>query len=141
MEEVKKMAKIYHLFISHSWAYGDAYDKLTNMLDGSIDYSDYSVPKDDPIHDADNDKELEAAIKEQMKHASVVLIMAGKYSTYSKWIKKEIKIAKEGFNTPKPIIAITPWGAEQISSVVKNAADKVVKWNTSSIVAAIKELG
>lgn len=44
----------YNLFISHSWAYGDAYDKLTDMLRAKpyFDYRDYSVPKDDPIHNA-----------------------------------------------------------------------------------------
>ena len=135
------MSKTYYLFISHSWTYGDAYDKLISMLDGKIDYHDYSVPKDDPIHNAGTDSELEVAIKEQMKHASVVLIMAGKYSTYSKWINKEIKLAKSGFLYPKPIIAITPWGAKQISSVVKEAADEVVKWNSSSIVDAIQRWG
>lgn len=135
------MSKTYFLFISHSWTYSDAYDKLTDMLDGNITYYDYSVPKDDPIHNAANDAKLEAAIKEQMKHAAVVLIMAGKYSTYSKWIKKEIKLAQSGFGTPKPIIAITPWGAEQISSVVKDAASEIVKWNTNSIVDAIKRWG
>ena len=135
------MSKTYYLFISHSWAYGDAYERLTKMLDGQIAYHDYSVPKDDPIHNAGTDAELEAAIKEQMKHASVILIMAGKYSTYSKWIKKEIKLAQSGFSTPKPIIAITPFGADQISGVVKEAADEVVKWNTASIVDAIKRWG
>ena len=50
----------YHLFISHSWTYSDAYDKLVNLLDeaNNFVYKNYSVPKDDPIHDADNTKEL-----------------------------------------------------------------------------------
>ena len=26
------MSKTYHLFISHSWAYSDAYEKLINLL-------------------------------------------------------------------------------------------------------------
>lgn len=70
-----------------------------------------------------------------------MLILAGVYSTYSKWINKEIKIAKTEFWTPKSIIAIEPWGAERTSKVVKDAADKVVGWNSSSIINAIKELG
>lgn len=51
--------------------------------------------------------------------------MAGKYSTYSKWINKEFKLAKSGFLYPKPIIAITPWGAKLISSVVKEVVDEL----------------
>jgi hypothetical protein len=64
--------------------------------------------------------------------------MAGKYATYSKWIEREIKIAKKDFN--KPIVAIKPWANEQVSSVVSDAADLLVAWNTSSIVSAIREL-
>ena len=46
------MAKTYNLFISHSWAYGDAYDNLCSLLDkaSNFSYSNYSVPKDDPVH-------------------------------------------------------------------------------------------
>ena len=137
------MSKQYHLFISHSWKYSDAYEKLISLLDDAkgFTYSDYSVPEDDPIEGAKTDKQLKAAIKEQMAHASVVLILAGVYSTYSKWINIEIDLAQNGFDTPKPIIAIEPWGAEKTSSIVKNAADRVVGWNTNSIVKAIEELG
>ncbi|MBQ8940710.1 MAG: TIR domain-containing protein [Firmicutes bacterium] len=127
----------YHLFISHSWTYSDAYDKLVNLLDeaNNFVYKNYSVPKDDPIHDADNTKELKEAIREQMKHASCVLILAGVYATYSKWINIEIDLANE---MGKKIIAVEPWGAERTSKVVKDNADYIVKWNTSSIVNAIK---
>lgn len=39
----------YNLFISHSWAYSDAYEKLVNMLNAKpyFDYKNYSVPKTD----------------------------------------------------------------------------------------------
>ncbi len=128
---------IYNIFISHSWSYSDYYDKLISLLDSesSLYYRDYSVPKNDPIHNANNDRELRAAIKNQMQHASCVLILAGVYSTYSKWINIEIDLAQE---MGKRIIAIEPWGSERTSTVVKSNANKVVKWNTSSIVNAIK---
>lgn len=129
--------KLYSLFISHSWTYGDAYDRLVGMLTEhpNFKWRDYSVPKDDPIHNAPTTNKLEAAIREQMRHASCVLIMAGKYSTFSKWINREIMIANE---LEKPILAITPWGASQISTVVAAAADEIVKWQSSSIVEAIR---
>jgi len=93
------------------------------------------------VHNAHNDAELRKAIKAQMQPASVVLIMAGVYATYSKWIDEEIKLAQSGFTCEKPILAITPWGAERIYSVVREAAKRngaVVKWNTQSIVDAIR---
>lgn len=137
------MDKTYHLFISHSWSYSNTYDGLINLLDKDKNflYKNYSVPKDDPIHDAGTDKELYEAIKVQISKASVVIILAGVYATYSKWINKEIKIAKEEFVYPKPIIAVEYWGSEKTSRVVKEAADKIVKWNSNSIINAIKELG
>jgi 5-formaminoimidazole-4-carboxamide-1-beta-D-ribofuranosyl 5'-monophosphate synthetase len=137
------MSKQYNLFISHSWSYSDAYEKLINLLnsDKSFSYKNYSVPKDDPIHNAKNTDELKEAIKQQMQYASVVLVLAGVYSTYSKWINIEIDLAKNGFSNKKPIIAIEPWGSERTSTVVKDNADKIVKWQTSSIISAIKELG
>ena len=136
------MAKTYNLFISHVWTYGDAYEKLIKLLDNKtyFDYKNFSVPKDDPVHTTGTDKELYEAIKNKITLTNVVLIMAGKYATYSKWIKKEIKIAKDEFEESKSIIAVTPWGAEQISSVVKENADKIVRWNSDSIVDAIREL-
>lgn len=137
------MGKTYHLFISHSWAYSDAYEKLLALLDkdSSFSYANFSVPKNDPIHTNGTDKELYAAIKEQISHASVVLILAGVYSSYSKWIDKEIKIAQTEFYVAKPIIAVEPWGSEKTSQKVKDAANSIVKWNSKSIIDAIKALG
>ena len=135
--------KTYNLFISHSWQYTDAYDRLINLLRNRpyFAFRDYSVPKNDPIHGANNDAQLRKAIRDQMMPCHVVLIMAGVYSTYSKWINIEIDIAKRGFQNPKPIVAIRPWGNTRVSSAVTAAADKLVNWNTESVVAAIRELG
>ena len=129
---------MYYLFISHSWAYGDAYEKIVKMLDGHkyFKWHDYSIPKDDPIHNVGTDKELEEAIRNKIIHVNCVLILAGVYSTYSKWINKEIKIANE---LGKPIIAVQPWGAERTSQVVKDNAIEIVGWNSGSIVEAIRE--
>ncbi len=133
--------KQYKIFISHSWAYGDAYEKLIKLLhdDPRFNFKNYSVPKNDPIHNAPNSAQLALAIQSQMKFCDVIIILAGVYSTYSSWINREIEIAK-GFTNPKPILAIQPWASERTSSVVKKHANKIVKWNTSSIVAGIREL-
>jgi len=128
------------LFISHSWSYGDAYEKLVALLDAAsnFQYKNYSVPKNDPVHNAANVAALYEAIKNQMVFCDVVLIMAGRYATYSKWIQREIQIAKKDYS--KPMVAIRPWANEQVSSVVSDAADRLVGWNTNSIVSAIREL-
>lgn len=136
------MPSTYNLFISHSWAYSDGYEKLIDLLEAKsyFSYKNHSIPKDDPIHSAPHDYQLYDAIKNKINGTHVVLIMAGVYSSYSKWIDKEIKIAQGGFANPKPIIAIEPWGSEKTSQKVKGVADKIVGWNTDSIVSAIREL-
>lgn len=128
---------IYNIFISHSWSYSDAYKKLIRLIDSNpyFHYKNYSVPKNDPIHNANNDFQLKTKIKNQMQHASCVLILAGVYSSYSKWINIEIELAK---SMNKKIIAIEPWGAEKTSAIVKNASDATVKWNAASIIKAIR---
>uniref|UniRef100_UPI002B4A3F49 TIR domain-containing protein n=1 Tax=Aeromonas caviae TaxID=648 RepID=UPI002B4A3F49 len=65
---------LYNLFISHSWAYGDAYEKVCEMLDSQVstygfNYKNYSVPKNDPIHNAPNEAVLRAAIRAQIQPA------------------------------------------------------------------------
>ncbi len=75
----------------------------------------------------------------QMRFCDVIIILAGVYSTHSKWINEEIAIANS-FTRPKPILAIEPWGAERTSAIVKKYASKIVSWNTSSILAGIREL-
>ncbi|WP_276709097.1 TIR domain-containing protein [Campylobacter rectus] len=130
---------MYNLFISHSWTYEKQYDGLVSLLNAKsyFSYKNYSVPKNDPIHNAGSDCQLKEAIKNQMQPASCIIILAGVYASYSKWINIEIDLAK---SMNKKIIAVQPWAAEKTSMVVKNAADRIVKWNTDSIIDAIREL-
>lgn len=127
----------YNLFISHSWTYGDEYDRLVDMLNAKpyFSYKNYSVPKYNPIHNVSNDYQLKEAIRRQMQPASCILILAGVYSTYSRWINIEIELAQ---SMGKKIVAIEPWGAERTSSKVKSAAHSIVRWNTDSIINAIR---
>lgn len=133
---------IYNIFISHSWSYGSNYSNLVNLLRQSSGFifKDYSVPKDDPIHNTNNDAQLRQAIRDQMGPCSVVIILAGVYATYSKWINEEIALAKTGFYKAKPTIAVRPRGNERISQTVRDAADRLVGWNTQSVVRAIREV-
>ena len=131
--------KTYNLFISHSWTYSDAYERLVEMLRQRpyFSFKNYSVPKDDPIHRAGTARELREAIRHQMQPTHVVLVLAGVYSTYSRWINEEIDLAK---GMRKPILGIAPWGAKKISSYVRKHADLIVGWNTDSVVQAIRKL-
>ena len=136
------MAREFHLFISHSWTHGNHYDGLIKLLEERryFKYKDYSVPKNDPIHNAPTKRALYDAIKKQIQPCSVVIILAGVYSTYSEWIDKEITISKTEFWQEKPILAVAPWGAQRISTTVKNKADLIVRWQADSVVDGIRKL-
>ena len=137
IRSIAEDSKIYRLFISHSWSYSNEYERLVDLLDDYADFfwQDYSVPRNNPIHNAPNSQALTEAIRAQMRPVNCVLIMAGVYSTYSPWINKEITLAKE---MGKPIVAIEGFGAERTSQIVKDNADEIVRWNSTSIVKAIR---
>lgn len=126
----------YRIFISHSWSYSDQYERLLEFLQQELGFFyNHSVPQSDPVHTNGTDKDLYDKIEAQVRGCSCVVILAGVYATYSKWINKEIEIAQK---YGKPIIAVEYWGAQHTSSVVKNAATEVVRWNASSIASAIR---
>ena len=58
----------YRIFISHSWSYGDAYDRVVKFLDeNGVDYYNHSVPEDDPVHTNGTDKQLREKIEAKIK--------------------------------------------------------------------------
>lgn len=134
-----------HVFISHSWAYSAHYETLAGWIfdekwslgQASLDFRNYSVPKNDPIHDADNDEELKEAILKQIKMSHVIIIPTGMYANYSKWIQKEIE---GSLDYKKPILAVNPWGQQRASGMVVDSASKLVGWNKESVVSGIWEL-
>jgi hypothetical protein len=129
----------YRIFVSHSWDYSDEYENLIDLLNKAnrFQYQNYSVPEKDEI-DAETDDEIEEALREgQIKPVSVVVVLAGLYSTYSDWIGKEIRIAE---NEDKPILGVKPWGNDRTSDYVERHADEMVGWNTGSIVDNIRDL-
>lgn len=129
----------YALFISHSWSYDQEYARFIRLLQqaDNFDFRNYSVPEDEQF-DTDSDEELTAEIRDkQIRPASVVIVLAGVYSTHSKWIGREIRIAKE---LGKPILGVEPWGSSRTSSYVSQHADEMVSWNTDSILEGIRKL-
>jgi len=127
----------YHLFISQSWRYSDAYDRLLNLLelDSDFAFENHAVPAPHPIVDS-TPEDIEAAITQHLQGCSALVIMAGVYPTYAKWIDAEIDIAKR---LGKPIIAIKPFGPERISPKVREAANAECGWCTGHIITAITE--
>lgn len=118
----KDRRKEYRLFVSHSWSYDTEYERMVELLDDAnyFNYRNYSVTEEEKI-DADTVSELKREIREnQIKPASVVVVLAGLYASHSTWIKREIRIAND---ENKPILAVEPWGSDNTSRYVKQNAD------------------
>jgi MTH538 TIR-like domain (DUF1863) len=112
------------------WIFGEPW----SAGQASLDFRDYSIPKNDPIHNVTSTAQLETAIFNQIANSHVVVIPSGMYANYSKWIQKEIVGAKR-YN--KPIVAVNPWGQEKRSGVVLSNADIGVGWNKQPLIDAI----
>ncbi|MBC6441385.1 MAG: TIR domain-containing protein [Rhodospirillales bacterium] len=134
-----------HVFISHSWSYSEHYDTLSGWIfdknwkvgQASLDLRDFSVPKDDPIHNAPTTEALRDAIYRKIALSHVIVIPTGMYASYSDWIQKEIDGANE---KNKPILAVNPWGQKRTSSTVSDAAAETVGWNKKSVIEGIWRL-
>lgn len=127
----------YNLFISHSWDYSDQYTTIEKWLkESTIDYKNYSVTHDNPI-ETRSDRVLREQITEQIRHASVVIILSGMYVSHSNWIQYEVN---EAVRFGKPILAIVPRGNERMPQIVCDNATKIVHWNQNSVIEGIKGL-
>ena len=134
-----------HVFISHAWKYSGHYETLASWIfdepwsvgKASLDFRDYSIPKDNPIHNVQSTTALREAIFNQISRSHVVVIPSGMYAAYSRWIQKEIAGAKL---YGKPILAVNPWGQQRKAGVVLDNADDGVGWNKQPLVNAIWQL-
>lgn len=128
--------KTYDLFISHAWTYNAEYHSLVAMLHQApyFYWRNYSVPEHDPLQ-ARTTGALAAALDRQIRPANAVLILAGMYVNHREWLQAEIEMAQA---YSKPIIGVVPRGAERVPTLVQNSASTVVRWNTDSIVSAIR---
>jgi len=128
----------YKLFISHAWNYAEDYKRMVKLLDDAPNFihSNFSVPEDRAFARMSK-SELEEEIRQQIRPVDAVIILGGMYVAYSDWIQFEIDYAKL---TNKPVLGVQPWGAERMPQAVTLAANKIVGWNTSTIVAGIREI-
>ncbi|MCK6565117.1 MAG: TIR domain-containing protein [Dehalococcoidia bacterium] len=126
--------KTYDLFISHAWDHNEEYERLVNMLNTApyFKWRNYSVPRTDPLPGG---RTLGAQLDGQVRPVNAVIILAGMYVNHRDWIQKEIDLA-QGYR--KPIIGLYPWGQERAPVQVTQVAVEMVRWNTDSIISAIR---
>lgn len=132
------MAKIYKIFISHSWDHVEDLMNLRNLLNqrGYINVEFEEVPPHDPI-DSYNSAYIKNKITQRIIDSDVVIGLAGMYASYSSWMEWELN---QAIQRGKPILGVIPRGQERVSETVRSKADAIVRWNTESIVEAIRNL-
>lgn len=130
------MAKTYKVFISHSWDHVSDLKRLRDLLHNrgyfKVEFTEASPAN--PIH-SDKNKNIRIELSKRIESSDIVLGIAGLYASYSDWMEWELDKAIE---KKIPIVGVVPWGQINISRVVTNRAKEVVRWNTESIVAAIR---
>ncbi|MEC3887416.1 TIR domain-containing protein [Xanthomonas campestris] len=128
----------YRIFISHAWRYSEGYQRAIEFLNDASNFNwiNYSIPSDKKFESM-GVRALEEELRGQIRPVQCVIVLAGMYANHSDWIQFEIDFAK---SLGKPILGIVPWGAERTPLSVTLAANKMVNWSSSSIVAGIREI-
>ena len=130
------MAKDYKILISHSWAHSTDLQGLQKLLSSrgyfNVEFTEAS--KDVPINST-NATYIKARLKAKIQSSDIVLALAGIYASHSDWMPWELDTAKA---IGVPIIGVIPSGQEKISREVYSRSVVDVRWNTESIVEAIR---
>lgn len=131
------MANNYRIFISHSWSYPDDLFQLRNLLEQrgyfNVEFQEHGI--DTPIN-SENATYVKQVLKRKISNSDIVLAIAGMYASYSDWIAWELETAN---SINIPIVGVIPRGQERISSTVTQYSKTDVRWNTESIVQAIRD--
>lgn len=130
------MAKEYRIFISHSWKYPNDLENLKNLLRerGYFNVEFEEASAEEPINSA-NAYYIKKRLIKKITNSNIVLGIAGMYASYSDWMEWELDKAIE---LGVPIVGAIPRGQERISQTVSSRSKEDVRWNTESIVAAIR---
>ncbi len=131
------MANTYTIFISHSWDNDKHHKDLKKLLNnrGYFNVEFEEATKDEPI-DSENATYIKQALKKKIENSNIILGLAGIYASHSEWMQWELEKA---VSLGIPIIGVAPSGQERLSTVVTSKSVKDVRWNTESIVQAIRD--
>jgi hypothetical protein len=133
------MAKDYKIFISHSWSYTEDLEALQKLLNarGYFNVTFLEATKKTPINSA-NAPYVKSVLKDRILNSDIILALAAVYATHSDWMIWELETAKAN---KIPIVGVIPRGQERISTEVSSRSIVNVRWNTESIVDAIRTYG
>ena len=131
------MAKNYKIFVSHSWDHSDDLTRLRSLLNqrGYFNVEFKEVSRFEPINSA-NAPYIKNRLKAKILESDIVIGLAGMYASHSAWMEWELDAA---LSNGVPVIGVIPYGNTRSSNTVTSRSRADVRWNTESIVAAIRE--
>ena len=97
-------------------------------------YEYYSVSKDDPVQFLPSKKALTAAIETQMRSCSCLVVLAGVFEEFKRWISLELDAAKK---LDIPVILVEAVNSKHTSHKERRAAAEIVKWDAIQLGDAI----
>lgn len=128
------------IFLSHSWVEQDGVERITSLMETyrlkteGFGYEYYSVSKDDPAQFLPSNKALALSIENQMKSCSCLVILAGVFDEFKRWINLELDAAKK---LGIPVILVEAVDPKHTSHKEKRAAAEIVKWDAMQLGDAI----
>nr|WP_176704751.1 TIR domain-containing protein [Pseudomonas sp.]AQZ19950.1 hypothetical protein pA3J1_p13 [Pseudomonas sp.]QBM91779.1 hypothetical protein pA7J1_p07 [Pseudomonas sp.] len=130
------MAKEYKIFISHSWQHSDTLEALRDLINARSHFSATyeESTKDKPIN-SESESYVKTRLAQKIGNSNIVLALAGVYASHSSWIEWELNKA---IDLSIPIVGVVPRGQERISTIVSSRSIIDVRWNTESIISAIR---
>lgn len=130
------MAKNYRVFISHSWDHSNDLQGLRRLLNerGYFNIEFKEVSRFEPINSS-NAAYVKARLKDKIIGSDIVVGLAGIYASHSTWMEWELDTA---LLNGIPVIGVIPRGQERSSTMVTSRSKVDVRWNTESIVLAIR---
>lgn len=126
------------LFSSHAWSYLHRRDGLHQLIETHWrkyhDFHDRSVTPRHPV-DTENDPQLARELRDRIRTADALLIVAGMYANGRRWMEFEIDMAV-AFDVP--IIPVMFNGQERVPKVATRFAwCDPVKWRGNSVRDAV----
>lgn len=131
------MARIYSVFISHSWDHVDDLKNLRSLLrERGYFHVEFNEVSPDERIKSENPAYIRRRLKEKIANSDIVLGIAGVYASHSDWMEWELDTALE---ENVPIVGVIPRGQERILKSVTDRSVEDVHWNTESIVKVIRK--
>lgn len=130
------MAKNYKIFVSHSWDHSGDLTRLRTLLNqrGYFNVEFKEVSKFEPINSV-NAPYIKSRLKAKILESDIVIGLAGVYASHSDWMEWELDAA---LYNGVPVIGVIPFGNARSSTMVTSRSKADVRWNTESIVSAIR---